>query len=330
MISCVIYVCICTFDENLNFFRMKFSVIVPVFNRPDEIEELLQSLSKQTYKNFEIIIVEDGSQTDCKKEVDEYSGKLEIKYFFKKNEKPAIARNYGVERAIGEYVVFVDSDCIIPEDYFEKVSAELEKNPVDVYGGPDAANPDFSDMQKAISYSMTAFFTTGNIRGGEKVDRFYPRSFNMGVKKTVFDEVGGFPVTKMHPGEDMVFAIELIKRGYKTKLFKNAHVYHKRRNTLKSFFNQVFRFGKTRFIISKIYPKTFKIFYLAPTAFVFGVLFLIAASAICVWALTPILLYILLLFFDSLFKNKKFSVAFLSVITSFYQLFGYSTTNFQR
>lgn len=302
---------------------MKFSVIVPVFNRPDEIEELLESLSKQIYKNFEIIIVEDGSETDCKREVDKYSEKLDIKYFFKKNEKPAIARNYGVERAIGEYVVFVDSDCIIPKDYFEKISAELVKNPVDVYGGPDAANPDFSDMQKAISYSMTAFFTTGNIRGGEKVDKFYPRSFNMGVKKTVFDEVGGFPVTKMHPGEDMVFAIELIERGYKTKLFKNAHVYHKRRNTLKSFFNQVFRFGKTRFIISKIYPKTFKIFYLAPTVFVFGVLFLIASSAICVWSLTPILFYILLLFFDSLFKNKKLSVAFLSVITSFYQLFGY-------
>ena len=196
---------------------MKFSVIVPIFNRPDEIEELLESLSKQTFNDFEVVIIEDGSQMDCKKEVDDYSSKLDIKYFFKKNEKPAIARNYGVARASGEYVVFVDSDCIIPTDYFDKVNIYLDEKEVDVYGGPDAANPDFNNMQKAISYSMTAFLTTGNIRGGEKVDKFYPRSFNLGVRKSVFDEMGGFPVTKMHPGEDMVFAIELIKRGYKTK-----------------------------------------------------------------------------------------------------------------
>ncbi|MBN2892278.1 MAG: glycosyltransferase [Bacteroidales bacterium] len=302
---------------------MKFSVIVPVFNRPDEVEELLDSLKKQTFGDFEVVIVEDGSQIDCKKEVEKYSDSLKIKYFFKENEKPAIARNYGVERAEGEFVVFVDSDCIIPADYFEKVITYLKNEDVEVYGGPDAADPDFSNMQKAISYSMTAFFTTGNIRGGEKVDKFYPRSFNLGVKKSVFDEMGGFPVTKMHPGEDMVFAIELIKRGYKTKLFKNAFVYHKRRNTLKSFFKQVFKFGKTRFIISKVYPDTFKVFYLAPTVFVLGVLGLIGLSFIWWFAFTPIVLYILLLFFDSLFKNKKLSVAFLSIITSFYQLFGY-------
>lgn len=302
---------------------MKFSVIVPVFNRPDEIEELFDSLTKQTVKDFEVIIVEDGSKIDCKKEVDKYSDKLSIKYFYKKNEKPAIARNYGVARAEGDYVVFVDSDCIIPNDYFEKVNSYLDEEDVDVYGGPDAADPNFNNMQKAISYSMTAFLTTGNIRGGEKVDKFYPRSFNLGVKRSVFNEMGGFPVTKMHPGEDMVFAIELIKRGYKTKLFKNAFVYHKRRNTLKSFFKQVFRFGKTRYIISKVYPKTFKIFYLAPTAFVFGVLGLIGLSFVWWFAFTPIVLYILLLFFDSLIKNNSLSVAFLSVLTSFYQLFGY-------
>jgi len=302
---------------------MKFSIIVPVFNRPDEVEELLLSLEKQTFRDFELIIVEDGSQIDCKNVVNAFSTKLNIKYFFKENEKPAIARNFGVKNASGEYVIFVDSDCIIPFDYLEKVNFEIENEQIDAYGGPDAAAPNFNNMQKAISYSMTAFWTTGNIRGGEKVDKFYPRSFNMGVKKTVFDKIGGFPVTKMHPGEDMVFAIEIIKQKYKTKLLKNAFVYHKRRNNLKSFFNQVFRFGKTRFIISKIYPETFKIFYLAPTLFTFGIIFLLVLSPFLIWSLTPIILYILLLFFDSLIKNKKLSVAFLSIITSFIQFFGY-------
>lgn len=302
---------------------MKFSLIIPVFNRPDEVLELLNSLEKQTNKSFEIIIVEDGSKIDCKSVVDDFKEKLDIKYYYKENEKPAIARNYGVERASGEYVVFVDSDVIVPEHYFEKVEKYLSSEDIDAFGGPDAASPDFSNMQKAISYSMTSFFTTGNIRGAEKLGKFYPRSFNMGIKKTVFNEIGGFPITNMHPGEDMVFSIEIIKRNYKTKLFKDIFVYHKRRNTLKSFFLQVFRFGKTRNIISRIYPETFKIFHLAPSFFVFGVIFLIALSFFNLLFIIPIIFYLVLIFVDSSLKNKNFKVGALSVITSFIQLSGY-------
>ncbi len=302
---------------------MKFSLIVPVFNRPDEVMELLTSLEKQTNKDFELIIVEDGSTIDCKKVVEDFSEKLDIKYFYKKNEKPAIARNYGVARASGEYVVFVDSDVIVPPEYFEKVEKYLSQEDIDAYGGPDAASPDFSAIQKAISYSMTSFLTTGNIRGGEKIAKFYPRSFNMGIKKTVFEEIGGFPVTRMHPGEDMVFAIEIIERGYKTRLFKDAFVYHKRRNTLKSFFLQVFRFGKTRNIISRIYPQTFKIFHLAPTIFVLTTLILIVLSFFNLLFIMPLIFYFLLIILDSAMKNKSIKVGFLSVLTSFIQLFAY-------
>ena len=302
----------------------KYSIIIPVYNRPDEIEELLQSLLLQTVNEFEIIIIEDGSQKDCKAEVEKYSSKLDIKYFSKENTGPAKTRNYGVERASGEYLIFFDSDCIIPKNYFKIVTQELQNNKVDAWGGPDDASKSFSNLQKAINYSMTSFFTTGNIRGGEKIDKFYPRSFNMGIKRTVFDKIGGFPMTNMHPGEDMVFSIEIIKQGYKTALFKKAKVFHKRRNTIKTFFKQVFGFGKTRHIISKIYPKTFKIFYLFPTLFTLGVLFLIVSTIFCLWASTPLLLYIILIYIDSLRKNKfNFFVANLSVITSFIQLFGY-------
>jgi len=305
---------------------MFFSIIIPVFNRPDEVEELLESLIKQTEKNFEIVIVEDGSSEKCDKVVKKYSDKLKIKYLYKKNEKPAIARNYGSKHAKGDYFIFFDSDCIIPPEYFKTVNTVLEKNYTDAYGGPDAASPDFNNLQKAISYSMTSFFTTGGIRGGEeKLDKFYPRSFNMGISKEAFLEIGGFPETKMHPGEDMVFSIEILKHGFTTQRIKEAFVYHKRRNTLKTFFKQVFNFGKTRLIITEKYPETFKIFFFAPSVFTIGTLILIISAFICIYSLTPIFFYILLVFFDSLFKNKNSAVAFLSVITSFYQLIAYGT-----
>jgi len=305
---------------------MKFTIIIPVYNRPDEIEELLESLKNQTLKNFDLVIVEDGSKLDCKKEVEKYSQELDIKYFQKENTGPAKTRNYGAERASGEYFIFFDSDCVIPPEYFEITTKQLEKEDVDAYGGPDAADESFSNLQKAISHSMTSLFTTGKIRGGEKIDKFYPRSFNMGIKKTVWDKIGGFPITSMFPGEDMVFSIEIIKQGFKTKLFKNSKVYHKRRNTVRTFFKQVAGFGRTRYIISRVYPETFKIFYLFPSMFTLGILGLLIISVFCQLFLLPIALYSLLVFSEAMITNKfNFKVSFLSVITSFIQLIGYGT-----
>jgi len=301
----------------------KFSIIIPVYNRPDEIEELLTSLVKQKNKDFEIIIIEDGSKIDCKQVIAKYESQLKIDYTYKENTGPAKTRNFGAKKATGEYLVFFDSDCFIPEEYFETVETELKKHNVDVWGGPDSAHTSFSNLQKAINHSMTSFFTTGKIRGGEKIDKFHPRSFNMGIKRSVFESIGGFPITNMWPGEDMVFSVELIKRGYKTMLFKNAKVFHKRRNTLKSFSIQVFRFGKTRYIISRVYPKTFKIFFLFPSIFVVGNLFLILISFFVWWSIFPIILYTLLVFLEAIFNKNKIKVAIYSILTSYIQLFSY-------
>lgn len=305
---------------------LHFSFIVPVFNRPDEVEELLASLALQTDKDFEIVIVEDGSTLRSDEVVARYKGGLQIQYFFKKNEKPAIARNYGIERAQGNYLLFVDSDCIIPPEYVATVRAELESDYVDAYGGPDASHPSFSNLQKAISYAMTSTLTTGGIRGGgERVDKFYPRSFNMGFSRKVYDDLKGFPVITMHPGEDMVLAIEIIKRGYRTRLVPAAHVYHKRRTSLKQFFRQVSRFAKVRVVMSKVYPETFKIFYAFPTLFVLGVGLLVLLSALSALFLAPLVLFALAVLVDSLVRNRNLSVALLSLPATFYQLFGYGT-----
>ncbi len=302
-----------------------FSFIVPVYNRPGELGELLNSLSVQTDKDFEVIIVEDGSNNTAKKVIKKYSTTLKIKYFFKNNEGPAIARNFGVSKATGNYFIFFDSDCIIPPDWFNIVRKSLRDEYVDAFGGPDSAAKEFNSTQKAISYTMTSFITTGGTRGGRRqITKYYPRSFNMGVSEKVFKKTGGFPVTRMHPGEDMIFSIEILRNKFKTKLISEAFVYHKRRTNFKGFYKQVFGFGKTRFLISLLYPETFNIFYIIPTLFLIGCLGLIICSFLFHYIfLSPILLFIILIFIHSLLLTKNFKVGLFSIIAAFYQLFGY-------
>ena len=224
---------------------MRYSVIIPVYNRPDEVDELLQSLTAQYFKDFEVVVVEDGSSIPCKEVTDRYIDRLNIKYFSKPNSGPGQTRNYGAERSEGEYLIILDSDVILPERYFDAIEAELLASPADAFGGPDRAHDSFTDIQKAINYSMTSFFTTGGIRGGKKkIDKFYPRSFNMGVRRTVYETLGGF--SKMRFGEDIDFSIRIFKGGYTCRLFPDAWVYHKRRTDLKKFFKQVHNSGIAR------------------------------------------------------------------------------------
>lgn len=302
-----------------------FSIIVPVYNRPDELKELMVSLKRQSFKEFELVVVEDGSVEKSDHLLPEFKDDFSVNYIFQENTGPAIARNTGMKAARGEYFLFIDSDCIAPENWLESLFEELERRPVDVFGGPDLAAPDFSLQQKAISFAMTSFFTTGGIRGGKKqLDKFHPRSFNMGINKSIYHDLGGFPVTRMHPGEDMVFTIEIIKRGYSSALFPDSGVYHKRRNTLHSFYKQVFKFGKTRFIISKVYPETAKIFFWIPSFLVLAGALLVGLAIFISWIfLSPILAYFILIFFAAALPTNCSQLGFLSIVTSAIQIAGY-------
>jgi glycosyltransferase involved in cell wall biosynthesis len=309
---------------------MRYSIIIPVYNRPDEVDELLQSLTEQTVKDFEVVIVEDGSKTPCKDVVDKYVGELHLIYYYKENGGPGPARNYGVERAKGDYVLILDSDCVLPPTYIEAIEAELNSNPCDAFGGPDRAHESFTPVQKAISYSMTSFFTTGGIRGGKKkLDKFYPRSFNMGVRREVYNALGGF--SKMRFGEDIDFSIRIFKGGYKCRLFPEAWVWHKRRTDMDKFFKQVFNSGIARINLEKRHPGSMKLVHLLPTAFTIGVIGLIIAALVLrfmgswmwLYALLPIELYCLLLFIDASIQNKSMVIGILAVEAAFVQLFGY-------
>jgi glycosyltransferase involved in cell wall biosynthesis len=301
-----------------------FSIIIPVYNRPDEIKELLESLSVSDYeKEYEIVIVEDGSKIDCKKEVEKFKDNLNISYYFKENSGPGDSRNFGMKVAKGDYFIIFDSDCIIPKQYLSEVENELNTNYVDCFGGSDAALDSFSDIQKAINFAMTSFLTTGGIRGGsEKLNKFQPRSFNMGISKKAFEDSKGFG--NIHPGEDPDLTIRLWKLGYDTRLFTKAFVYHKRRIDWGKFSIQVNKFGKARPILNSWYPEYSKLTYLFPTLFVLGIYFSIVAL---VFGLAlPIfcyVLYFILIFCVSLLHTKSFKIAVLSVFAVFKQFFGY-------
>lgn len=313
---------------------MLFSIIVPVYNRPQEVDELLASLCEQTVKDFEVVIVEDGSSEPCDAVCRRYAQQLYIQYLVKTNGGPSAARNYGAERAKGDYLLILDSDIIAPTTYIEEVVRELDCEPTDAFGGPDAAHPDFSPIQKAISYSMTSFLTTGGIRGGKKkMDKFYPRSFNLGVKREVFEALHGFD-TSMRFGEDIDFSIRIFANGYKCRLFPEAWVYHKRRSTFRQFYKQVHNSGIARIHLYMKCPKSLKLVHLLPTVFTLGVLGLVTLSILgaCLhiawltWApLVCLLTYCAALFLDASIQSKSIRVGCLAVVAAFVQLMGYGT-----
>lgn len=303
---------------------MKYSIIIPVYNRPDEVDELLQSLTRQTFRDFEVLVVEDGSSVPCRDVVGKYNEQLLLRYFEKPNSGPGQTRNYGAERSQGEYLIILDSDCILPPDYLAAVEKELQTAPADAFGGPDRAHKSFSDIQKAINYSMTSFFTTGGIRGGKKkMDKFYPRSFNMGVRREVYLKLGGF--SKMRFGEDIDFSIRIFKAGYRCRLFPDARVYHKRRTDLKKFFKQVHNSGIARINLYKKYPESLKLVHLLPALFTLGTAVLLIGTIFCPYAPLPLLLYALLVWTDSSLQNHSLRIGFYSIAAAYIQLIGYGT-----
>lgn len=303
---------------------MKYSLIIPVYNRPDEVDELLESLTGQTFTDFETVVVEDGSSRPCRDVVEKYAGCLSVKYYDKPNSGPGQTRNYGAERSSGEYLIVLDSDCVLPPEYLQAVDDELRREPADAFGGPDRAHESFTDVQKAISYAMTSFFTTGGIRGGKKkMDKFYPRSFNMGVRAEVYRRLGGF--SKMRFGEDIDFSIRIFKAGCSCRLFPDAWVWHKRRTDMKKFFKQVHNSGIARINLYKKYPESLKVVHLLPALFTIGIVFLLLCSLVCSWSLSLLLLFALIICVDSTLRNKSFKIGLLSILASFIQLIGYGT-----
>ena len=305
---------------------MLFSLIIPVYNRPDEVDELLESLSKLDYnEKFEIVIVEDGSSVKCEEVIQKYEDKLTVSYYYKENSGPGDSRNYGMKMANGDYFIIFDSDCIIPKEYLTEVSNALKKSYVDCFGGPDKALSSFSDIQKAINFAMTSFITTGGIRGGsEKIDKFQPRSFNMGLSRKAFETSNGFG--DIHPGEDPDLSFRLWNLGFETKLFPKAYVYHKRRIVWDKFSIQVNKFGKARPILNSWYPQYTKLTFFFPSVFIIG---LLAGLVLLIFNYDLLLqlyfIYFLLVFLISTYQNKSLKIGYLSAVAVWKQFYGYGT-----
>lgn len=317
---------------------MFFSVVIPLYNRPQEIEELLESLSQQTYTDFEVIVVEDGSTQPAEHIVRGFQNRLNIQYFAKLNEGQGFARNYGFARAKGDYFIVLDSDVLLPEDYFQRVLRGIERDRWDAFGGPDAAHSSFTTVQKAISYAMTSPFTTGGIRGNKKhLGQFHPRSFNMGLSRKVYQQTGGFHLSRR--SEDIEFSIRMIAEGFRVGLIPEAHVYHKRRTSLTQFFKQTNSFGKGRIAIYRLYPKELKWVHTLPAFFVVGLVILGLLNLLSLFSSSEmmlvskwarlgnilLILYTLLLFLHALSKTRQIKVAICAVLAAYTQLIAYGT-----
>ncbi len=306
---------------------MLYSFIIPVYNRPDEIEALLACIVKQTYPHFEVLIVESGSEIKSDKVVEAYAPKLDIQYFYKGNDGQGFSRNYGMARAKGDFFVILDSDVLLDPDFLEQVDKGVNAQQLDAYGGPDKLHPESTPMQKAVNYSMTSFLTTGGIRGSKKnKGTFYPRSFNMGVSRKVYEATGGYKLPYM--GEDIEWSARIMAKGFKTGLIEKAHVFHKRKKDLKSYYKQIHWFGRARININRFFPKTLKLIHFVPVAFVsylvFTLLLIVLFPTTGWWALVPLKLFFLAVFVDALLQYKSWKVAFLAIPAVFIQLYGYA------
>ncbi len=301
-----------------------FSLIVPVYNRPDEIADLLESLERQTDKGFELVLVEDGSTVDCRKEVERYASRLDIQYYYKPNEGRSIARNHGMTHARGEYFVFVDSDCILPPDYFATLRRELEATGADCFGGPDAAHESFTDMQKAINFAMTSFLTTGGIRGGKvQMEKFVPRTFNMGFSRKVWERTGGF---REMFSEDIDMSTRIRQGGYQPVLLRDVRVFHKRRGNLRKFWHQVHVFGMSRITLQLLYPGSMKLVHWMPAVFTIGAALLILLGIfVSPWWLLPLGVYLLALWCSAIAQTRSLKIGTMAVAASMVQMLGYGT-----
>lgn len=305
---------------------VRYSIIIPVYNRPEEIAELLESLTKQTFTDFEVILVEDGSTKRCDKEYERFSDQLKMSYHFKPNSGPGPSRNLGFEKAEGEFFVAFDSDCIIPSHYFEAVEQFIKHSPLDAWGGPDRGHENFTPLQQAMGYTMSSFLTTGGIRGGkQRIDWFQPRSFNMGISRRVFEATGGFQFNRL--AEDIELSVRMKKSGFKVGLIPDAFVYHKRRATLNQFYKQVFNFGRGRIHVGQVHPGEVKLTHWMPTFFIGGLIFtlsmMIINPAASIGFILVYALYFLAIGWDSFNKTKSLKVAIISIPSAIVQLCGY-------
>lgn len=300
----------------------KYSVIVPVYNRIDEVQDLLQSLALQSAHNFEVIIVEDGSTLPCREVAEQYANKIDIKYFFKDNEGRSIARNYGMQHASGTYFIFFDSDCVIPTDYFAKLNEMMQATPFDCFGGPDAADVSFTTTQKAINHAMTSFLTTGGIRGGKvRLEKFTPRTFNMGFSRDVYNRVDGF---REMFSEDIDMSTRIRLAGFSIGLYPNLPVYHKRRVDFRKFLRQVYVFGMSRITLKLLYPDSLKPVHCLPALFVIGVMGMILLALLwSAWWLFPLAIYLIAIFISALASTHSLVIAAKAVPASLIQLGGY-------
>jgi glycosyltransferase involved in cell wall biosynthesis len=304
-----------------------YSLIIPVYNRPQELDELLACIQLQEFRDFEVVVIEDGSTDDATQIIEKYKASFDLAYYVKENGGQGFARNYAFERAKGDFFIILDSDALLEPTYLNEVEKAIKADNLDLFGGPDKDHPSFTPIQKAISYSMTSFLTTGGIRGKEKNigGQFHPRSFNMGISRKVYEATGGFKITRM--GEDIEFSIRCISLGFKSGLIPKAFIYHKRRTDFRQFYNQLHFFGRARINISRFFPKELKPVHFFPFLFfsyyVLTGLALLFFPSLGVLLFCGIIIYSLLVFFSAIINTKDYKIALLAIFAANIQLFAY-------
>ena len=230
---------------------MKISVIVPAYNVKKTLSRLLDSLSHQSCKDFEVIVVDDCSQDNTCQVAESYDCTL---VRLPRNRGPASCRNVGAKKAVGDIFLFTDSDCRVEWNWIERIEERFLQNDIDAVMGKVVLMP-----STLLGDSISALgFPAGGAIGFDKIWKVDPKGFtnslstcNCAIRKDVFEEVGGFDESFPFPGgEDTLLAYDLRKFNYRIKYCPDVVVYHAARDSFRDFVKWQFRRGISSFIFS--------------------------------------------------------------------------------
>ncbi len=219
-----------------------FSIIIPTYNRPAELALCLEALCRLDYprERFEVIVVDDGSKTSLQPSVARFLDQLDVTLLTQANAGPAAARNKGASQAKGEFLAFIDDDCMTSPDWLQKLVNRFAEVPDQAIGGRTLNPLPENSYSTASQNLIDAGYAYHNPLPSQA--SFFA-SNNLTVPAACFHSVGGFDIT-FKTSEDRDFCDRWRHQGFQMTYAPEILIYHSHHLNFRTFWRQHFNYGR--------------------------------------------------------------------------------------